>query len=118
MRVQWNTTLFRLIDPLTGQLLREHLRQERGRHRIQDQDRPSRTPLGSQQLLARAEKTGRHIGPLCQALRRKYGQLAMRKILYRQHTERAGIESVSRFAFRYALLRAAPWCYGGAGCIN
>lgn len=31
-------------DPLTGQLLREHLRQQRGRHRIQPQDRPSKTP--------------------------------------------------------------------------
>ena len=81
VRVQWNTTHVRLIDPLTGQLLREHLRQQRGRHRIQDQDRPSRTPLGTQQLLARAEKAGRHIGPLCQALHRKYGQVAVRKIL-------------------------------------
>jgi transposase len=81
VRVQWNTTHVRLIDPLTGQLLREHLRQQRGRHRIQDQDRPSRTPLGTQQLLARAEKAGRHIGPLCQALHRKYGQVSVRKIL-------------------------------------
>jgi hypothetical protein len=81
VRVQWNTTHVRLIDPLTGQLLREHLRQQRGRHRIQEQDRPSRTPLGTQQLLARAEKAGRHIGPLCQALHRKYGQVAVRKIL-------------------------------------
>src|SRR5499433_4184000 len=44
IRVQWNLTHVRLIDPLTGQLLREHLRQERGRHRIKDEDRPSRTP--------------------------------------------------------------------------
>ena len=32
--------------PRTGQLLREHLRKQRGRHRIQDEDRPQRTPLG------------------------------------------------------------------------
>jgi transposase len=81
VRVQWNTTQVRLIDPLTGQLLREHFRQQRGQHRIQEQDRSSKTPLGTQQLLARAEKTGRHIGPLCQALHRKYGQVAVRKIL-------------------------------------
>ena len=56
IHVQWNGTHVRLIDPLTGQLLREHLRQERGRHRIKDEDRPSRTPLSTQQLLARAEK--------------------------------------------------------------
>ena len=71
----------RLIDPLTGQLLREHLRQERGRHRIQDQDRPSRTPQSTQQLLGRAEKAGRSIGALCQTLHRNYGQVAVRKIL-------------------------------------
>ena len=79
--VQWNGTHVRLIDPLTGQLLREHLRQERGRHRIKDEDRPSRTPLSTQQLLHRAEKTGQHIGLLCQALHRNYGQVAVRKIL-------------------------------------
>jgi hypothetical protein len=64
IRVQWNTTHVRLIDPLTGQLLREHLRQERGRYRIKDEVRPSRTPLSTQQLLHRAEKAGRNIGAL------------------------------------------------------
>jgi hypothetical protein len=64
-----------------GQLLREHLRQERGRHRIQDEDRPHRTPFSTQQLLARAERAGQHIGALCQALHRNYGQVAVRKIL-------------------------------------
>jgi transposase len=81
VRVQWNGSQVRLIDPLTGQLLREHLRQERGRHRIKDEDRPHRTPLSTQQLLARAEKAGRHIGALCQALHRNYGQVAVRKML-------------------------------------
>ena len=81
IQVQWNATHVRLIDPLTGQLLREHLRQQRGRHRIQDEDRPSRTPLSTQQLLHRAEKAGQHIGLLCQALHRNYGQVAVRKIL-------------------------------------
>jgi transposase len=81
VRVQWNAAHVRLIDPLTGQLLREHLRQERGRHRIQDQDRPSRTPLSTQQLLSRAEKAGAHIGALCQAMHRNHGQIAVRRIL-------------------------------------
>ena len=40
VQVQWNDAHVRLLDPLTGQLLREHLRQQRGRHRIQDEDRP------------------------------------------------------------------------------
>src|SRR3954454_24712889 len=51
VQVQWNSAHVQLMDPRTGQLLREHLRQQRGRHRIQDEDRPSRTPLSTEQLL-------------------------------------------------------------------
>jgi len=81
VQVQWNGSHVRLLNPITGQLLREHLRQERGRHRIQDEDRPRRTPLSTQQLLQRAEKAGAHIGALCQAMHRKHGELAVRRIL-------------------------------------
>jgi transposase len=81
LQVQWNGTQVRLIDPLTGQLLREHLRQERGRHRIQDADRPPRTPFSTRQLLHRAETAGPHIGALCQALHRQQGEVAVRRIL-------------------------------------
>jgi hypothetical protein len=79
--VQWNGSHVRLIDPLSGHLLREHLRQERGRHRIQEQDRPTRTPSSTQQLLHRAETAGPHIGALCQSLHRNLGQEAVRRIL-------------------------------------
>jgi transposase len=44
VRVQWDASHVRLIDPRSGQLLREHFRQQRGRHRIQEQDRPPRIP--------------------------------------------------------------------------
>ena len=81
VQVQWNATYVRLLNPVTGQLLREHLRQERGRHRIHDEDRPRRTPLSTQQLLNRAEKTGKHIGALCRQLHSKHGQVAVRRIL-------------------------------------
>lgn len=81
IQVQWNATHVRLLNPVTGQLLREHLRQERGRHRIKDEDRPRRTPLSTQQLLSRAAKAGAHIGALCQAMHAKYGELAVRRIL-------------------------------------
>lgn len=81
VQVQWNSAHVRLIDPRTGQLLREHLRQQRGRHRIQDEDRPSRTPLSTEQLLRRAEVAGPHIGALCQAMHRAEGQTAVRRIL-------------------------------------
>ena len=81
LQVQWNASHVRLLNPITGQLLREHLRQERGRHRIHDEDRPRRTPLSTQQLLHRAGKAGKHIGQLCQAMHAKHGELAVRRIL-------------------------------------
>jgi hypothetical protein len=81
VRVQWNGSHVRLLDPLTGQLLREHLREQRGRHRIKDEDRPRRTPLSTQQLLARAERAGTHIGALCQSMHRNHGETAVRRIL-------------------------------------
>lgn len=37
VHVQWNEAHIRLIDPRNGQLLRQHLRQQRGRHRIQEE---------------------------------------------------------------------------------
>jgi transposase len=81
VQVQWNASHIRLIDPRTGQLLREHLRQERGRHRIQDEDRPPRTPLSTQPLLRRAEIAGAHIGALCQVIHGNQGQVAVRRIV-------------------------------------
>jgi transposase len=81
VQVQWNASHIRILNPLTGQLLREHLRQERGRHRIKDEDRPQRTPLSTKQLLHRAEKAGPHVGALCQAMYRNHGEIAVRRIL-------------------------------------
>ena len=81
VHVQWNAAHVRLIDPLSGQLLREHLRQQRGRHRIQEQDRPTRTPLSTEQLLRRAEIAGPHIGALCRAMHQNLGEEAVRRIL-------------------------------------
>jgi hypothetical protein len=69
VHVQWNDSHVRLIDPRSGQLLREHLRQQRGQHRIDENDRSTRTPLSTDRLLRRAERTGPHIGVLCQAMR-------------------------------------------------
>jgi transposase len=81
VQVQWNATHVRILDPLTSRLLREHLRQQRGRHRIRDEDRSPRTPLSTKQLLHRAEKAGTQIGALCQAMHRKHGEVAVRRIL-------------------------------------
>ena len=65
VQVQWDGRQVRLLNPDNGQLLREHLRQARGRHRIQDEDRPKKTPPGTLELLCRAGKAGLQIGALC-----------------------------------------------------
>ena len=79
--VQWDVRHVRLLNPSTGQLLREHLRAARGGHRIQDQDRPKHTPMGTQQLLCRADHAGSQIGALCHGMHREYGETAVRRIL-------------------------------------
>jgi transposase len=78
--VQWDARQVRLLNPSTGQLLREHLRQARGGHRIQEQDRPKHAPLGTQQLLNRADQAGEQIGALCRSMHKEYGQNAVRRI--------------------------------------
>lgn len=81
VQVQWDTHHVRLLDPRTGQLLREHLRHARGCHRIKEEDRPKRTPLTTEQLLVRAERTGAQIGALCRGMHESRGELAIRHIL-------------------------------------
>jgi hypothetical protein len=80
VKVQWDGRTVRLLDPRTGQLLREHLRQERGRHRIKDEDRPAHASRSTQQLLARCEKTGSHVGALCQLMYREQDVVSIRRI--------------------------------------
>jgi len=81
VHVQWDIQRVRLIEPRSGELLREHLRLARSGHRIDDQDRPQRTPLGTQQLLNRAQKAGSNIGVFSKALYQHQGQPAVRRIL-------------------------------------
>ena len=70
-----------MLDPRTGQLLREHLRHARGCHRIKEEDRPKRTPLTTQQLLTRAERVGSQVGALCRGMHADRGEVAVRHIL-------------------------------------
>ena len=60
--------------------MREHLPQVRGKHRIQDEDRPKQTPAGIQHLLVRAAKAGRQIGLACRTMYDDGGQEAVRRI--------------------------------------
>jgi transposase len=81
VRVQWDEIFVRVLDPKTGQLLREHLRQKRGWYRIKEQDHPKRTPLRTSQLLWRAGRAGAHIGALCDAIHHQQGEVGVRRIL-------------------------------------
>ena len=81
VQVQWDGVRVRLLDAKTGQLLREHLKQERGRHRICEEDRPSRTPQSTETLLRRARAAGLHIGSICEHIYRQDGEMGVRRIL-------------------------------------
>src|SRR3989454_3985111 len=70
VNVQWDSLHVRILDPRTHQLLREHVRQERGRHRIRPEDNPKKTPFTTAQVLARAARAGTHIGAFCDAIYR------------------------------------------------
>jgi transposase len=79
--VQWDAQCVRILDPRTRCLLREHPLQARGRHRTADQDRSARTPKTTEQLLARADHAGRHVGTLCRSVHRDETETGVRKIL-------------------------------------
>ena len=81
IRVQWDELHVRLLDPHNGQLLREHLRTPRGSHRIKDGDRSRKTPAAVSQLLARAERAGKHVGQFCQTMHQRQAEVAVRRIL-------------------------------------
>jgi hypothetical protein len=81
VNVQWDSLHVRILDAKTHQLLREHVRQERGRHRIRPEDNPSKTPLSTTQLLARAARAGAQIGVFCEALHLQHGAPSVRRIL-------------------------------------
>lgn len=80
VKVQWDGRHVRVIDPRTGQLLREHLHQKRGDYRIPDEDRPAQTPRSTMQLLARCGKLGAHAGSLAEQMYRAQGVVAIRRI--------------------------------------
>jgi hypothetical protein len=80
VHVQWDELFVRILDPQSGQLLREHVRQKRGGYRFQEQDVSSRRPFKVSQLLWRAEHAGAQIGALCHHIYNQQGQLGVRRI--------------------------------------
>jgi transposase len=114
LRVQWDELYVRLLDPKTGQLLREHVRQKRGWYRIKEDDHPKRTPLRTSQLLWRAGRAGSHIGALCDAIHHQQGEVGVRRIL--------GVLSLAKKYGTAAVDEPAPlrstWeCRNTASCV-
>src|SRR5271156_4809612 len=81
VHVQWDSMFVRLLDPRTGELLREYLAGKRGGHRIRDADRPRRTPPQLLPLLARAHKAGPNIGAVGDAIHLRQAEAGMRRIM-------------------------------------
>ena len=79
--VQWDELHVRVLAPKTGQLLREHVRQKRGRHRLHEDDRPARTPRTTEALLKQAHTAGPHLGALCLRIHGSEGEPGVRRIL-------------------------------------
>jgi transposase len=79
--VQWNDLHVRLLDPKHGQLLREHLRAPRGWHRIDDADRPTRTPPKTLALLSAAQRVGPALGAIADHIQAHEGDAGVRRIL-------------------------------------
>jgi hypothetical protein len=79
--VQWNDRHIRLLNPTTGQLLREHVRAPRGWHRIDDADRPNRTPAKTLAALNAAYHAGASIGAVCDHIHHHEGLGGIRRIL-------------------------------------
>ena len=73
--------LVRIIDPKSGEMIREHLRQLPGKFRVDSRDQSPKTPLSIAQLLHRANNAGKHVGALCYAIEQRRSQYGAREIL-------------------------------------
>ena len=72
---------------------------QRGRHRIKDEDRPKRTPLGTVQLLARAARPGRTSASSPKALYELQAEAAVRRI-----------QGILSFTKKYGVARVDDAC--------
>ncbi len=81
VHVQWDEQQVRILHRYTGELLREHRRQGSGRYHTRNEDRPSRTPPSTEDLLCRATRIGPAVGIFCRQLHAREGESAVRRIL-------------------------------------
>jgi transposase len=106
--VQWDDLHVRVLDPKTSGLLREHLRTRRGHHRVDDADRPARTPVKTLALLEHARRAGPSIGAVCDQIHRTDGACAPRRILGVLALARKHGPALTEAAAHFALEAGAP----------
>jgi len=80
VHVQWDSRQVRLLDPRTGELLREHRHTPRGWRAVHPEDRPKKTEPGVLQLLARANRAGTSIGAVCRSIHERRAEAGVRRI--------------------------------------
>ncbi|MDX1429166.1 MAG: IS21 family transposase [Rhodothermales bacterium] len=79
--VQWDDMYVRILNPRTGELYREHVRQRPGRHRIHKDDESPRRPPAARDLLRRAHNSGERTGKVCERILSQCGQTGIRSVL-------------------------------------
>jgi transposase len=79
--VQWDDRCVRLMDPHTGQLMREHARLARGRYSPPVAGESRRTPPTTLELLSRTARAGKSIGDVAREMHGRDGEIAVRGIL-------------------------------------
>jgi transposase len=106
--VQWDTRHVRILNPHTGELLREHLRQRRGAHRIDDADRSKRTAPSIEHQLGKADAAGANVGAVCRHQIEQSGPYSIRRVLaILSLVKKHGPDSIDQ-ACRAALEIGAP----------
>jgi transposase len=95
--VQWDGVHVRILDPRTGELLREHDAIPPGRSHMLPQDKPKRIPPTTQKLLNRAGVAGKSIGLVCKRIHEVEGELGVNRILgVLGLVKRHGVQDVER----------------------
>jgi len=82
VHVQWEPgRVVRILLPVTHELLREHAWQMRGGYRMEERDRPKKTPRPVEEKLAQARAAGPSVGAFCDTLYHTQGPMGVRGVL-------------------------------------
>ena len=116
LRVQWDETHVRLLDPKTGLLLRELVVTDRGRHQRHPDDEPSRMPAKVSRLLGRMHGLGPSTGAVADALYAENNAVGVRRLLGLSALARThgpvAVEATATLALEAG---ASPGACGGNG---